>query len=160
MSERDREVGGTSLFVKRIRGTGNLTMRLEDGNGRMLERTTVKAEQIPLTYTWVNFPFARKYLLRRGRRYNIVFSASSSAAYHISRYAKPRVWSHPSLLIPCSLTDTQKSARQRGGKGGSRGGKSREWTRICSFSSGSEPRHSGPRKDAKRRARAKRAMSF
>jgi hypothetical protein len=90
VSGGDRTVRQAHVRVGRQAGSGDLTIRLEDASGRVLERGTVAASRIPswklgdfrsANGAWVGFTFSQPRTLRNGQTYRLVLSAPSGTQF-------------------------------------------------------------------------------
>ena len=95
VSGGNRTVLSAGLKLKRISGTGALTIRLETGAGVLIEEGTVAASAIPIGAavagtvaglsgkTWANVTFASSHVLTSGQSYNLRASAPAGTQYAI-----------------------------------------------------------------------------
>jgi hypothetical protein len=66
--------------------TGNLSIRLEDGQGHEIETVSVPPSQIKTQNNWVGRAFATAHTLIEGREYRLVLSAPASAGGFYQAY--------------------------------------------------------------------------
>jgi hypothetical protein len=88
VTTKNRVISDINFWIKRESGTDALTMRLEQGDGTLIEQGTIPAASIPTTtYTvqancsWVNFTFSSSHTLAVGQTYHIVLSTASGSNY-------------------------------------------------------------------------------
>jgi hypothetical protein len=95
VSGGDRTVTSASVRVKRISGTGPLTISLESGGGTPIDSVTVPADAIPLGQlpasdgdettlggnTWASGAFASPHLLADGETYSLRLSTLTGTQY-------------------------------------------------------------------------------
>jgi hypothetical protein len=82
VSGGDRQVQDVSVRIKRVDGSGDLTITLEDAGEQPIEVATVAEATFGSDYQWVTMPFAALQTLADGQTYHLVLSAPSSAQYH------------------------------------------------------------------------------
>jgi len=80
-----KTVSSASIRVARTSGTDPLIVRLENGDGTVIEQGEVPASSIPLTspvsYAWATFTFSSAHTLLAGQSYHLQFSAASTSSY-------------------------------------------------------------------------------
>src|SRR5262249_24994949 len=85
VSGTTKEVSSVSLRVARTRGSDPLTVRLENGDGSMVEEGTIPATAVPITpavsYVWAKYNFTTKRALVAGQSYHLVLAAPASSTY-------------------------------------------------------------------------------
>lgn len=94
VSGSSRTVSAVSVKVKRISGTGSLTIKLQKGDGTLIDWGTVAAGSIPLGRlptggtsaalsgnTWATVNFGASYTLAAGQTYDLVLSTTSGTQY-------------------------------------------------------------------------------
>jgi Putative Ig domain len=78
-------VSSMSVRVARVSGAGALTLRLESGDGTLIEQGTVAASSVPIgsspTYVWASYKFSSPHTLAVGQSYHLVLQSSSSTVY-------------------------------------------------------------------------------
>jgi hypothetical protein len=87
---KNRVVSSASVWMKRVSGTDELTMRLEQSNGTLIEQGTIAAAAIPTTKnqyqadcSWVTLTFKSNQILTVGQSYNLVLSTASGSEYSV-----------------------------------------------------------------------------
>lgn len=98
VSGGSKVVTGVYVRVSRLSGTGNLTIRLEDDSGNLIDqKTDVVGSGIPIgTYRtinstggeWVGYTFSTPRTLTNGQTYRLRVSGTSGSTY----YARPIRW--------------------------------------------------------------------
>jgi hypothetical protein len=87
VSGPQRTVASASIRVARISGSDPLIVRLENGDGTLIEQGEISAASIPLTspasYTWTTFTFSSAHTLLAGQNYHLHFGAASSSTYQV-----------------------------------------------------------------------------
>jgi hypothetical protein len=95
VSNGNRTVSSASVKVKRISGLGQLSIRLETGDGTIVESGVIVATAIPVGNlpasdgdasvlggnTWATVTFPSPYTLASGSTYNLVLSTTSDTRY-------------------------------------------------------------------------------
>jgi hypothetical protein len=85
VSGAQKTVASVSVRVARTRGTDPLIVRLENGDGTVIEQGEISAASVPLvspvSYTWVSFPFSSTHTLLAGQNYHLQFGAASTSSY-------------------------------------------------------------------------------
>lgn len=89
VSGGDRLVRSVSVRVKRISGTGPLTLRLETGSGALVEAVDIPASAVPIAgagcdngaATWVTGTFTTDRVLADGATYNLRLSTPDGTQY-------------------------------------------------------------------------------
>ena len=80
-----KTVASVSVRVARTRGTDPLIVRLEHGDGTVIEQGEISAASIPLmspvSYAWVTFSFSSTHTLLAGQSYHLQFGAASTSSY-------------------------------------------------------------------------------
>jgi hypothetical protein len=84
-----RTVGSFSVRVARTGGTQSLKVRLETGNGTLIEEGYIPVSTIPLSsssspnYVWATYKFSAIRPLYSGDTYHVVLEASSGTTYQV-----------------------------------------------------------------------------
>jgi len=85
VSGTQRIVASASIRVARTSGTDSLIVRLEKGDGTLIEQGEIPATSLPLTspasYVWVNFKFASAHTLLAGQSYHLQIGAAATSVY-------------------------------------------------------------------------------
>lgn len=88
VSGGDKLVSEVSLRVARISGSGALTMKLTQSDGKIVESDSIPASELTLsasstsaTYQWVTFKFTALRSLFSGDGYNLEFDAPAGTVY-------------------------------------------------------------------------------
>jgi len=85
VSGTSRTVSAMAVRVARLSGSAALTMRLESGDGTLIEEGEVAATSVPLnssaTYVWANYKFASPHTLAIGQSYHLVLQSPTSTVY-------------------------------------------------------------------------------
>jgi putative Ig domain-containing protein len=85
VSGASRTVSAMAVRVARMSGSAALTMRLEGGNGTLIEQGDVAATSVPLnssaTYVWANYQFSSPHTLAIGQSYHLVLQSPASTVY-------------------------------------------------------------------------------
>lgn len=87
VSGSERVVSKFSIRVARTAGSAPLTVRLENGNGSLIEQGTVPSSAVPLSstsnpkYYWVTYTFEALRPLFKGDTYHLDLEASSGTSY-------------------------------------------------------------------------------
>ena len=80
-----RTVSSVGIRVARLSGSGALTVRLETGDGTLIEQGDVAASSVPLnasaTYVWANYKFSTPPTLGAGQSYHLVLQSAASTVY-------------------------------------------------------------------------------
>jgi hypothetical protein len=80
-----RSISSIGIRLARLSGTGNLTVRLENSAGTLIEQGYISASSLPVTspasYVWTSFKFATAVSLASGQTYHLVLQAPSSSKY-------------------------------------------------------------------------------
>lgn len=87
VSGSDPMVSKVSVRLARISGNSDLTVRLEQGDGNLVEQGTVPANSIALSSSgdcvWATYTFSALRTLLQGQEYNLVFEAPSDTVYQL-----------------------------------------------------------------------------
>ena len=85
VSGGDKDVTQVSVRVARLSGAGDLTVRLEQADGNLVEQGTVAASSVPLSstakYSWATYKFSAMRTLLNGETYHLVLEAPSGTTY-------------------------------------------------------------------------------
>lgn len=85
VSGTSRTVSSLGIRVARLSGSGALTVRLETGDGTLIEQGDVAATSVPLnasaTYVWTTYKFSAPRTLSVGQSYHLVLQAPASTVY-------------------------------------------------------------------------------
>jgi Putative Ig domain len=85
VSGTSKTVSSVSVRAARLSGTADLIVRLEAGDGTLIEQGTIAATSIPLsssaTYFWANYKFSAPHTLASGQSYNLILQSASSTVY-------------------------------------------------------------------------------
>ena len=81
VSGSTRTVSGASIRLLKVSGTSALTIRLEQGNGTLIEQVTVPAASIGTSAQWVTVTFTSSRTLTAGQAYNLLLTAPSDTSY-------------------------------------------------------------------------------
>jgi hypothetical protein len=80
-----RTVSSASIRVARTSGTDPLIVRLENGDGTLIEQGEIPAASIsmtsPMSYVWATFTFSSAHTLLAGQNYHLQFRTASSSTY-------------------------------------------------------------------------------
>ena len=80
-----KKIGSVDIRAARASGTDYLKVRLENGDGTLIEEGYLPASSFPLTspasHTWAEFKFASTHTLETGKSYNLVLEAPASSQY-------------------------------------------------------------------------------
>jgi hypothetical protein len=63
--------------------TGDITVRLEDGSGNLIEQGIIANASVPASNNWVHYHFNTPRVLNNGSTYRIVLSAPPGNAFYI-----------------------------------------------------------------------------
>jgi Putative Ig domain len=78
-------VSSVSIRAARMSGSASLTVRLETGNGTLIEQGEIPASSFPVstsaTYTWGVYKFATAHTLANGQSYHLVLQSPASTVY-------------------------------------------------------------------------------
>lgn len=77
VSGPDRTVTSVSVRVQRVRSPKPLAIRLESGDGVLIEEGTIDGSLVGTTPTWVQYTFQTPRLLVSGQTYDVVVSAAA-----------------------------------------------------------------------------------
>lgn len=91
VSGGNKTVTAVNIKIKRASGSGPLNVRLENGNGTVIEQGSIPSSQIPVSDpgnyrnspTWAKYQFTSPRTLSNGQSYNIVFSTDSNTSYGV-----------------------------------------------------------------------------
>ncbi|MGH9740419.1 MAG: Ig domain-containing protein [Candidatus Acidiferrales bacterium] len=85
VSGSTRSVSSVGIRLARVSGTGNLTVRLENSAGTLIEQGYLPASSFPLaspaSHVWATYKFASVTNLVAGQTYHLVLEAPSSSEY-------------------------------------------------------------------------------
>jgi hypothetical protein len=85
VSGATRSISSVGIRLARISGSGNLTARLENGAGTVIEQGYLSAASFPLSSSaspvWASYTFANPQNLATGQTYHLVLQAPSSTEY-------------------------------------------------------------------------------
>ena len=76
VSGADRTVTSVSVRMQRLRSPKPLAIRLETGDGVLIEEGTIDGSLVGTTQTWVQYTFQTPRLLAAGQTYDVVVSAA------------------------------------------------------------------------------------
>jgi hypothetical protein len=90
VADGDRTVSTVGVRLRRITGTGSLTLTVETSAGSIVGSATIPASSIPTgTYgSWVTAAFAAPFKLTTGSAYNFVLTTSSGTTYSVLPFRK------------------------------------------------------------------------
>lgn len=74
-------VSSVAVRVRKTGGSGELTVRLENGDGTLIEQGSIPAASAGASMTWVVCPFGSVRTLEQGKTYNLVLSAAAGTTY-------------------------------------------------------------------------------
>lgn len=91
VSGPDRTISNLSIRLGRESGTDNLSLRLENSDGGLIEEGNLSADNFPapvsgdtrLNYVWATITFNTSHTLASGQTYHIVLSSPDTSAYKI-----------------------------------------------------------------------------
>ena len=72
VSGGDRAIADANVRVKKVNGGGDLSVRLEEGGGSLIEEGTIPEADIDTVMCWVGYQFSHAYLLEDGQDYHVV----------------------------------------------------------------------------------------
>lgn len=82
-----RKVGIVGIRAARISGTDNVRVRLETGDGALIEEGLIASTAFPLnsspSYRWGVYAFSSSHTLVPGERYHLVLEVPSSSSYQV-----------------------------------------------------------------------------
>jgi hypothetical protein len=85
VSGATRSISSVGIRLARISGSGNLTIRLENGAGTLIEQGYLAASSFPIASSaspvWATYTFANSQNLATGQTYHLVLEAPSSTEY-------------------------------------------------------------------------------
>jgi hypothetical protein len=85
VSGAQRTVSSASIRVARTSGTDPLIVRLENGDGTVIEQGEIPAASIPMTspvsYVWATFTFSSAHTLLAGQNYHLQFRSAPTSTY-------------------------------------------------------------------------------
>jgi uncharacterized protein YjdB len=81
VSGANKTVDKVWVRLKKVSGTDDLTIRLENSGGTLIEEGTVSSSTIKNTMTWVSLTFLTTHILSSGSTYHLVLSAGSGTIY-------------------------------------------------------------------------------
>lgn len=85
VSGTSKVASSVAVRVARLSGSGDLTVRLEAGDGTLIEQGTIAATSIPssttATYFWASYKFSAPHTLASGQSYHLVLQSPSSTVY-------------------------------------------------------------------------------
>ena len=80
-----KEVTAVSVRLARISGNGDLTVRLEQADGNVVEQGRIPSSAVPLSssakYTWATYSFSAMRTLLNGETYRLELEAPSGTQY-------------------------------------------------------------------------------
>ena len=80
-----RTVASVAVRVARMSGTDGLTVRLEAGDGTLIESGTISAAGLPIAtpapYVWASYKFSNSHTLATGQTYHLVLQAPANSIY-------------------------------------------------------------------------------
>jgi hypothetical protein len=80
-----RTVSSVGVRLARVSGSGNLTVRLENASGTLIEQGYLAASSFPITspasHVWAKYTFATPQNLIAGQTYHLVLQAPSTTEY-------------------------------------------------------------------------------
>jgi hypothetical protein len=85
VSGASRTVASVGVRVARLSGSGALAVRLETGDGTLIEQGDIAATSVPLnasaTYAWATYKFSAPHTLSIGQSYHLVLQSPASTVY-------------------------------------------------------------------------------
>ncbi len=85
VSGATRSISSVGIRLARVSGSGNLTVRLENGAGTLIEQGYLSASSFPITspasHVWASYTFANPENLVVGQTYHLVLESPSSSEY-------------------------------------------------------------------------------
>ena len=85
VSGTSKVASSVAVRVARLSGSADLTVRLEAGDGTLIEQGTIAATSIPssttATYFWASYKFSAPHTLASGQSYHLVLQSPSSTVY-------------------------------------------------------------------------------
>jgi len=87
VSGGDVHVSSVAVRVARVNGNDDLTVRLENANGTLIEQGSIPATAIPSSnsgspaYFWAKLPLSATYTFAAGATYHLDLEASSTSTY-------------------------------------------------------------------------------
>lgn len=86
VSGGDKAVTSVAVRLARVSGSGDLTVRLEQADGNVVEQGTIPSSAIAQSssnYTWATYNFSAMRTLLNGEAYHLDFEAPSGTTYQI-----------------------------------------------------------------------------
>jgi hypothetical protein len=83
VSGGNKTVTQVSVRLKKSGSSGNLSVRLENADGTLIEGGTIPASSVSTSYAWVTYIFNTSRTLLSGKSYNLVLSAPYGDPYSI-----------------------------------------------------------------------------
>jgi hypothetical protein len=81
VSGSNRTASGVNVWLRKVSGTGDLTVKLESGPGAIIAQNTISASSITTSYAWYRAVFSSNQILTAGQTYHITLSAPSGTVY-------------------------------------------------------------------------------
>jgi hypothetical protein len=97
VTDGDRTVSTAGVRLRRVTGTGALTLTVETSTGSVVGSTTIPASSIPTgTYgSWATAVFATPFKLIAGSSYNFVLTTSPGTTYTVLPFRKGTKYAQP-----------------------------------------------------------------
>ena len=83
VSSGDRRVSRVAVRLKRVGSAGPLAVRLERGDGSVMEEGTIAASAVGTTHGWGTCIFASSHTLANGQTYRLVLKTTAGGRYEI-----------------------------------------------------------------------------
>jgi hypothetical protein len=94
-----RKVGNFGIRAARISGGDNLRVRLETGDGVVIEQGQIASTAFVLSsspsYRWATYSFSSAHVLLAGKTYRLVLEAPSSSVYQVFPIRKGKAYGFP-----------------------------------------------------------------
>jgi hypothetical protein len=103
VSGASETVSSVAVRVARMSGAGALTLRLETGDGTLIEQGTVAASSVPIgssaTYVWASYKFSSPHTLTVGQSYHLALQSPSSTVYQAYPIRKGSDYGYKSITF-------------------------------------------------------------
>jgi len=115
----DRTVKSVSVRLRKVGAPGDLTIRLENGDGTLIEQGTIPSASVSTSAKWMSLNFPKPHVLRTAQTYNVVVSAPAGDPYETWPLVKGRAYGYktPTMFMDGHAEYTTGSGWQRRGGG-------------------------------------------
>jgi len=81
VNNENQTASGVFIRLRKNGNPGNLSVRLENADGSLIEEGSISSSTVPTSYAWIGYSFTTNRVLESGKTYQLVLSAPSGDPY-------------------------------------------------------------------------------